>query len=179
MTSSLTSPLLAITSIFARPAFLCSHSDWLPFSHTSPFRTPPPCLLRDVGHTHPQHKHAPNPPNTLAALLFVCCCCCCSVSLWPDDGCTIRRIAAVDLPPLPHSYRRSFDASRLTRRRRSIQQFLQVALEHRALRECDALVDFLSPEGGKLERERLLLVVVVVAVIVAVAAIVVILQCFY
>ncbi|CAM9234424.1 unnamed protein product [Pylaiella littoralis] len=53
---------------------------------------------------------------------------------------------AVDLPPLPHSYRRSFDASRLTRRRRRIQHFLQVALENRSLRECDALVDFLSPE---------------------------------
>ncbi|CAM9605762.1 unnamed protein product [Scytosiphon promiscuus] len=53
----------------------------------------------------------------------------------------------VDLPPLPHSYRRSFDASRLTRRRRSIQHFLQVALEHSALRSSDALIDFLSPEA--------------------------------
>eukprot|EP00752_Nemacystus_decipiens_P008027 g7173.t1 len=55
--------------------------------------------------------------------------------------------AEVDLPHLPHSYRRSFDASRLTRRRRSIQHFLQVALKQEALRDCDALVDFLSPEA--------------------------------
>eukprot|EP00903_Cladosiphon_okamuranus_P008564 g8218.t1 len=54
--------------------------------------------------------------------------------------------AEVDLPQLPHSYRRSFDASRLTRRRRSIQHFLQVALKQEALRDCDALVNFLSPE---------------------------------
>ena len=59
-----------------------------------------------------------------------------------DDG-----EIAVDLPHLPHSYRKSFDASRLTRRRRSIQHFLEVALKQEALRDCDALVDFLSPEG--------------------------------
>ncbi|CAN0084047.1 unnamed protein product [Ectocarpus sp. 6 AP-2014] len=57
--------------------------------------------------------------------------------------------ADVELPPLPHSYRRSFDASRLARRRRSIQHFLQVAVKQPALRDSDALLDFLSPEGRK------------------------------
>ncbi|CAN0053768.1 unnamed protein product, partial [Laminaria digitata] len=55
-------------------------------------------------------------------------------------------MADVDLPPLPHSYRRSFDASHLTRRRRRIQRFLQVALAHPPLRDCDALLYFFSPE---------------------------------
>ncbi|CAM9145991.1 unnamed protein product, partial [Ectocarpus sp. 4 AP-2014] len=54
--------------------------------------------------------------------------------------------ADVELPPLPHSYRRSFDASRLARRRRSIQHFLQVAVKQPALRDSGALLDFLSPE---------------------------------
>lgn len=71
----------------------------------------------------------------------------CSMLSRADTGAGAGGETAVDLPQLPHSYRKSFDASRLTRRRRSIQHFLQVALKREGLRDCDALVDFLSPEG--------------------------------
>lgn len=69
-----------------------------------------------------------------------------------SGGSLALTIFAVDLPPLPHSYRRSFDASHLTRRRRRIQRFLQVVLAHPALRDCDALKDFFSPECKVSER---------------------------
>lgn len=56
--------------------------------------------------------------------------------------------STADLPPLPHSYsyRRSFDAIHLKRRRRRIKRFVLAALKHPALRDCDAMLEFLSPE---------------------------------